>query len=255
MKWIYIHKLIFFLTSFQIFAQGFPWEFSPRLPFKVPETFLGVSLARTNLTYFGNLTLYEDKVLCSKFHSGNGFAFSFAGNIEHWYLHNLAVNVYLGFQQSNGKFVALGDSFPILVQNIPQVVNLENELNIRYNYLALGFALKYLLFDTRFFVGISNDFGFKTSTKFEIFEQVKSPPEYHFTDKTQRRKLYEGEVPDLSFLVVSTKLDFGYDAVILPNIYASPKVWIELPIFNFSKEGSLRVFSFGFGLTLFYGYR
>jgi len=241
------------LFASQILAQGFEWELSPRLPFSIPKTYIGFVSCYTKNYLNGSLTLYENYFSCANFSSGAGNSSSFGIKAEHWLEPNLALNGSLFFSLSNGSFVADGDSFPVYIKNIPKMVKIENELSLNYRYLVFDLGAKYRIPSTHFFLGANLELGLKFSTRYDLFEQVKSPPEYHFNDNTQRRKIIDGKLSDLSLVFVNPKVTLGYDAKIFPWVYASPSISVALPIFNFSRDERLKILSIQVCLSLMRG--
>lgn len=246
---------IIFFAFGKSFPQGFEWELSPRLPFSIPKFYAGIQGAISKNFFNGTLTLYENYFSCAKFTSGTGGTNSFGVKVEFWYKHDFAFNASLNFQTSNGKFVALGDSFPVEIKGIPKVVKVENELAMKYKHFVADIGAKYRIASSHFFLGANLEFGFKFSSSYDLYEQVKSPPEYHFIDNTQRRKLVEGNLSDLSLLFVNPKILVGYDAILFPEIYASPSVAFYIPLFNFSREENLKLFSINFCFAIMRGIR
>ncbi len=245
--------LLLLLSSNILWCQGFSWELSPRFPFYIPRTYVGVEGFASKNYLSGELTLLENLFVCSKFNGGNGSAYYFGATIEHWYLHNVAFQGYLVYQGSAAKMTSAGDSFPILVKGITKIARVENELSMNYKFINFGVAIKWKPLNSNLFVLGSVEFGFKLQSQFEIFEQVLSPPEFHFIDYTQRRKVWNGRLSDLSFFKIEPKICIGYDAPLFAGIYASPTVTLGLPVFNFSKDETMHVFSVQIGMSLLFG--
>lgn len=238
---------------FLALSQGFDWQYSPRLPFRIPKLFVGITGTSSVIAYSGNLNLYESFINCSKFQSGKGFAYSFGIHAEYWSTHSIAVNLGLDYQKFNGNLLTPGDSFPILVLNNILRAKVENTLDMDYSYLNIIIGIKNRLFATNFFVGTSLDVGVKLSTKYSVSEKVVSPPEYHFTDGSQTRQIFDGRLSDLSFFKISPALNFGYDAILMLGVYASPMVSFEIPLSNYSKEDRLRLVKITAGVTIYKG--
>lgn len=248
-----IFPIILFCVPFWALSQGFDWQYSPRLPFRIPKLFVGITGTSSVIAYSGNLNLYESFVNCSKFQSGKGFAYSFGIHGEYWFTHSIAFNIGLDYQKFNGNLVTPGDSFPILIRNQILMGKVENTLDMSYSYFNIIVGVKNRLFTTNFFVGATFDFGVKLSTKYSVSEKVISPPEYHFTDGSQARQIFDGRLSDLSFFKISPALNFGYDAILLLGVYASPMVSFEIPLFNYSKEDRLRLMKITAGITIYKG--
>ena len=84
----YILFLFFFVPITFGFAQGFDWQYSPRLPFKFPYLFGGISYNPGYTLNHGNMYLQEleqTKLIdCCNFTNGTGFSNSFGLDIEYW---------------------------------------------------------------------------------------------------------------------------------------------------------------------------
>ncbi|MGB9771817.1 MAG: hypothetical protein ACPLX7_07555 [Candidatus Kapaibacteriota bacterium] len=239
-----IYTLFFLVVGFgKMFTQGFDWEISPRLPFAIPKFYAGISSNASKNYLNGSLTLYENYFSCAKFNIGSGKSNSFGFKAEYWYKPEIAFNASILYQLNKANFVADGDSFPVQIKGIPKIVKVENELSMNYNCVVVDFGAKYRLASTNFYAAFNLELGVKLSSQYDLYEQVKSPPEYHFIDNTQRRKLVDGKLSDLTLLFIIPKISIGYDATIFPGIYASPNVAVQLPLFNLSREGNLRLFS------------
>jgi hypothetical protein len=248
-----ILTILFFLYAYNVYSQGFPWELSPRFPFYIPVTYVGLDGYYAKSQFSGNMTLFENFYVCSKFDGGTGNAFALGATIEHWYWHNVALQGFVNFQTNRGQMVAQGDSFPVLIKGIPKIAKVENELSMDFKYLNFGVGVKWLPFRNNLYLRGLLEFGFKVSSVYEIYEQIKSPAEYHFIDNTQRRKVLEGRLSDLSLFKVEPKVCIGYDAPLFAGVYASPAITFDLPIYNFSKDETMRIFSIQFGLSLLFG--
>ncbi len=250
-------KRIFFIFCFFVpilaSSQGFDWQYSPRLPFRIPKLFVGVAGTSSIVTYSGNLNLYESFINCSKFQSGKGFAYSFGLQGEYWYTHSIAFNIGLDYQKFNGNLVTPGDSFPILIQNKRLIAKVENTLSMDYSYLNLVVGFKNRLFNTNLFVGANLGIGIKLSTHYNVSEKVVSPPEYHFGDGSQSRQVFDGRLSDLGLFKISPVLNIGYDAILFLGVYASPTISVEFPVFNYSKDDRLRIMKLTAGVTIYKG--
>ncbi|MGQ9818461.1 MAG: hypothetical protein ACUVQ1_00835 [Candidatus Kapaibacteriales bacterium] len=249
-------RIVFFCFVFCTYislSQGFDWQISPRLPFEIPRNYLGITGGYSKTFYNGSLILTESFVNCTKFETGEGRSYSFGFVGENWFTPYLSFGIEVKYSFSRGKMVAMADSFPVLIKLNPAIVKVENEMFLSYNYLVLTFGGKIRLWESKFYIGTILDFDLKVKTNYEVFEQVLSPPEYHFVDFTQRRKLFGGKISDLSFFSLSPKLVFGYDATLGIGLYASPRLAIEFPFFNYSKEDRLRLLAFSFCINILYG--
>ncbi len=247
--------VLFLFSHFLGYSQGFDWELSPRLPFSIPTTYIGVAGSASKNNYSGSITLFENFYNCGKFSQGSGYSNSFGFKGEHWYKPNIALSAAFIFQNSKANFITEGDSFPVQIKNIPKIVKVENELIMDYSFIAIDFGAKHKIASTNFYLGFNLEIGIKLSTKYELYELVKSPPEYHFIDNSQRRKIVEGRLTDLSLLFFIPKATFGYDATVFPGIYASPSISIQLPLFNLTKQENLKLLSFQIGISILRGIR
>lgn len=249
-------QIVFFffvLFSLKSFSQGFDWQISPRLPFQIPRNYLGVTGSFSKIFYKGALNLTESFVNCTEFRTGKGESYSFGISGEHWYTSFISFVFEVKYFSANGKMFALADSFPVLIKQNPAIVKVQNEMFLSYYYLVMTFGGKIRLFESNFFIGTSFDLAFKTKTNYDVFEQVLSPPEYHYIDYTQRRKLFGGRISDLSFFSFSPKFVFGYDATLGIGLYATPRFAIELPFYNYSKEERLHLLAFSLSINILYG--
>ncbi|MCX7909869.1 MAG: outer membrane beta-barrel protein [Ignavibacteria bacterium] len=253
MKKLYSTLCLIFFPLSLVFPQGFDWEYSPRLPFSIPRVYFGIGGNTAKNYYNGSFSLFENFYTCSKFTSGTGNSFALGLKSEYWFKPNFAFAFTLLYQNSSANFVASGDSFPILLKNIPKMVKVENELSLRYKYLLLDLGAKYHIASTFFFIAAGLEFGVRFSSSFDIHEQVKSPPEFHFADNTQRRKVINGKLSDLALFSVVPKISLGYDAKIFPGLYASPNFSLQLPVFNLSLEENLKLFSLQLSISFLYG--
>lgn len=245
--------LMILLFTIKSYSQGFDWQISPRLPFEIPQYYLGATISFSKIHYNGSLLLTESFVNCAKFESGSGRSYSFGFSAEYWFTAFVPFFIELKYLSANGLMKAMADSFPILVKQIPKIVKVQNEMSFSYSYIVLTIGGKLRLLETNFFIGANLDFAVKTHSKYDVFEQVLSPAEYHFVDFSQRRKLFNGLISDLSFFAISPKLTFGYNATLGVGIYATPRISFEFPFINYSTEEKLRLTTFSFGVSFLYG--
>lgn len=253
MKRVVFILWILLFSNQELLSQGFDWELSPRLPFFIPKFYIGIYGNTSKNFYNGGLTLVENFYSCGKFTNGSGNSASFGIQTEYWYRPNIAFHGSLQFQNSKASFITEGISFPVLIKGQPTNVILENNLSMGYNYVLLNFGAKYRIFSSFLFLAGSLEIGIKTSSNYELYEQIKSPPEYHFIDNTQKRKIFDGKLAGLSLLTLNPKISLGYDATISPGIYASPSISVQIPLFDISNEEKLKLLSLQISVSFLRG--
>ncbi|MFN3306540.1 MAG: hypothetical protein ACK42Z_05060, partial [Candidatus Kapaibacteriota bacterium] len=172
MKKNFLIAFFIVLHTVLIYSQGFDWELSPRLPFAIPKTYFGITTNFAKNFYNGSLSLFENYYTCSVFSTGDGNSNSVGFKAEYWFHPAIAFNCSILLLKSSSNFSALGDSFRVLIKDIPKVVQVANELFLEHNLLVIDLGAKHRISTSNIHFAGNLEFALKLSSKYNLYEQV-----------------------------------------------------------------------------------
>ena len=240
-----------------VFAQGFNWQYSARLPFTYPYLFAGLN-GNVNLLYHDtNLNLSEGKGDCCNYKIGRGIGSNFGLDVEYWLNWDLAVNLKLGYSINEGNFVADGAQLPFSVFDSEHRVighdtaYFENKMTSRLNYLTFRAGGKLRLFGSHFHVGVSVGVSYLLTSRLIQTERVLMPDYWIYSDGSRERLIADYVLSDISKLYLSPGISFGYDLPLTLGIYATPSISLGFPLMNTAASGKWQTWYLSFGLSVF----
>jgi hypothetical protein len=255
-----IFILLFCFAALNLSAQGFNWQYSPRLPFDYPFVFAGLSGGADYFIHKGQLDLKEGKGDCCSFRTGTGIGTSFGLAGEFWYTGLIAFSAKLGVTFNNGTFLADGQATPFTEQGTSQrilgrdTVLFQNKLVSNIGYLNLELGAKWRLMESHFHVGAAVEIGYLISNTFTQTESVVSPSWWVYPAlNTQQRTVASWTMTNVSKISFSPRIRFGYDLTFGLGMYATPMVTFGFPLQNIADTGSWQTWYFNIGITLYRG--
>jgi hypothetical protein len=249
MKKMLLKITLYFIITAASYAQGFDWQFSPRLPFKMPVLFLGAAARYDALQHFGDVNYIEGVNQCAVFSSGKGNGFTVGGYSEYWHTGYLAITGGLLYSSVPAVFLADGDALPLASG---EVFKTEYEFSAELHYVTLEAAAKYRLFDSHFFSGGGIQFGTRISQSTAQKERVVSPAEGHFNDNSQER-IFDADITGFSRFTFAPQVFIGYDLPVGLGYYLSPTLRAGASLNSLSDDASWRNLNFSVGLALVKG--
>ncbi len=224
-------------------AQGFDWQYSSRLPFKVPTTFVGVFGEGNYLLHRGAFNFNESYIKCCSFQNGDGVGFSAGTEVENWFAPKLAAFAKFGYEFSPANFIV--ESEPIPVADGKDLVT-EYEYSSKASYLFVEIGAKYKVGSTHLNIAVSAKAAYLFSSENQYFERVLSREDWYWNE----REIY-GETPDLSRFVFTPSLYLGYDLNLGTGAYAVPKVGLRFPVSETIQSQNWKKWNAFVGISVF----
>ena len=249
-KLIYI--LTFIFSCSLIYAQGFDWQYSARMPAESPVMFFGLTGEFNHLIHNGNIELEENNTKCDTFKTGLGEGYSVGIAGEHW-INGLTAITFSGmFNYSPGKFTVQAEPLPRA--NGGQLLT-EYEFTSKIAYLLIEPGIKYRLFDSHLHIGAGIQFGFLLTNsslhKERIIGDENEPP--FPTNPPSYEIILDGRISQLNSIFLQPKIRLGYDLTYGLGMYATPNISVGIPILNLTKSSEWRRWTFSGGITLYWG--
>ncbi len=253
MKKLILIVFLFFNIVHLSNAQGFDWQYSPRLPFNTPTLFLGVNYNLNYLIHNGYIDLRVGNAYCCTFNSGIGVGSGYGFQIENWQTGDIAIFGLINYITFPGKFKAFDR--PLKLPNGDEVIY-EHEFTSSLSYLMLDFGAKWRLLGTHIFVGGELKSGLLVGKSSKQIERIISPDYFTFNDGSQLKEISDGIITDVNTFVISPGVRIGYDLNLGKGYYVSPTFNVGFPMINIAKANSAEwlTWNFSFGITLFRGF-
>lgn len=240
--------LILVLFSSELFSQGFSWQYSYRMPSKSPIGFIGINANAGISNDFGGIDLFEFYIPCCTFNSGTSRDISIGGIGEYWFSPIEAVNVRLNYFSNSGEYNS--DSEPVYYKNDTMATHYL--LSKSVNYLAINLAYKRRILESHFSISGGLDFYLLLSNSYSIKEKISSG-DLTFNDGSQERDVKNGKISDLSGIIISPKIGFGYDFELGKSVYSNAELFFNYTLNSISNENSWRAIKISLGFTCLLG--
>ncbi len=233
-------KLILFLIviPFTIFAQGFDWQYSDRMPFELPNSFIGAYLQYANGNFSKPIELKEGEEHCcdlaNGINSNYGIGFSSEFFIENGMFdgYGSSICVSVGYAEANQNFNRL--------QSVPKDINkllvtkFESATDIQQVNIKIAWKNRIPEYFVYFEFGLWSDYKLGESNSYT--EKVVSPSNFDFGNGETSRILngITDKVKQINFGLYAS---VGYDFNLGLGKYLSPFIEIYPPILsNFENE-------------------
>jgi len=233
--------ILIFLNINISFSQGFDWQTSGRMPYIIPNLYIGINTGYSFNNHSGEFNLKEDFVECCQFTSGTGTGYNFGLAGEYWYDGYTAFNLVVDFTNAGGDF-----TIQSVVPTREGDFITEYGFNSSINYLNFEFGVKRRIYDTHITYGGGLRFSALISSNSNYTEQAISN-----NVPFEKRTINNGTIQDLNSLLLSPVLFIGYDASLGIGYYASPHLSISYNINSVIEDESWRRFSISLGIRIF----
>lgn len=205
--------IIIFFNHLSSISQGFDWQYSLRLPYDSPNTFISFSSEFGISNHTGSFNFIENNITCCNFSDGNGFNYNINTFIEHWYNGKIAFYGGIGYKNLNGLFSKR--------QEIPRSDNYflvtEYQYKNSISQIPLEFGSKYRISETHFFISGSLILNLLISESHN-FKEIKISP---ISDPFRDREIPTAKLKDLNIFFIGGRISLGYDYSIGKGKYLS----------------------------------
>lgn len=248
-KKIFILTLICLASFIELKAQNFDWQNSSRMPFEIPNLFIGGGGEYSNYLHKGNFKFIEKNTHCCGYESGNGSGLTFGLNVMYFMEDDLSLIAGIRYKSEKGIFKTQTTYPKTPTINITTEFQYTGELN----YLSLETGVKkYILFDNfSLFGGFGIDILLNDNSNH--IERIISPSNIPFNDGNYERSIAEGKISNLRKFMILPKVAINYDLNIGNETFASANTFLTLPLFSNLTNDNWRAWGFGLGFTIYKG--
>lgn len=240
--------ITFLVSATLVKSQGFNWEFSPSMPTKYPDFYLGLDIAIQNNYNTGNYMFTENYVPCCEFTEGFGNGYHIGLATEKWFQGSWAAGVKANYSLYSNTFTSQS-TYPRVDYN----VTYQLDFNSSYSYVSIQLFYKKRIaaYHLNFTGSLKTDFLINQSNEFS--ESIISPNNETYVDGTQQRTIANGAIAPLYSLVLIPQVGVGYDINLKKGKFANFTVYSQLPLMSLVKQGSWRRWSIGAEILFYYG--
>lgn len=216
-------------------SQGFDWIYSNRLPFEVPNLYVGGKVEGGFINHTGDLSLREmynaTDFECCRYKNGDGTTLNFGVNVEYWYETFSAVNLSLSYNNIGSNFIRRAEPLPL--SNGDKLIT-EFDFATNLSFMSIDLGWRYKITETHFFINpCLNTNVFLSKSDGQQIERIISPDYETFSDGSLIRNIEGGKIPEINPLNFNFILKAGYDFSLMNGLYCSPYLGYILPISNY----------------------
>jgi hypothetical protein len=241
---------VIFFASIELYSQGFDWEYSPRLPYKIPRSFIGVSYYYGYNQNIGDFPLYENDVYSLNFKNGNGSLNQFTLSYQFWEKPIIAVFGNVFYRSYNSDF-AQTVTYPRSNGKEDWLVEYRTQMQSSRNYFGVSIGGKYRLLNTYFSVGAQITGQFLLSSSSTARENIVSPDFEHYIDGSRERDVQNTQLPDFRNFLLQPEIIFAYDFNIAKGLYIQSSLRMQIPLFNATSSDKYYDLPIGIELSIY----
>ncbi len=245
-------KIIFMmiLINYVACSQGFDWQYSFRLPYRIPDQFIGINLDYSINSSTGNFEFMEDYIPCCKYNSGSGYSTGVGLIYERWLNPLYAISLKFQLTSINTSF-----SQTILVPRSDGIT----DYNSKYKYemeekrtsLNLISKFKYRLFSSHWSAILGINFSYLLNWDATHTETIISPENETFIDQSRHRTIKKGMYGDYNTFGLYPVIGINYDYAFLKGYYAAFSSFIQVPLTNIIRNQEWKEWKFQFSVSIF----
>lgn len=247
MRIIFIILLIFSTAAGLSTAQGFDWQFDPRLPFDEPDLFIGPTAEIGYINHSGDINYIRDVYSCCSFEEGSGISYAVGIAAETWFGGSTAFRAALTLTSKSGTFKALEGPYPK-----PDGTEFLSRYTFESEifYAALELSAKRRLAGTRMFAEAGLNVAIVASQNSEHRERYLGENDY-FPGGSKERIIQTGEIPNLNAVSVAPFVKIGRDLSLFKGSYGNFHILAAPPISSVSNTAEWRRFEIRAGVDAY----
>lgn len=245
--------LFFILYTGTLSAQGFDWQFSPRMPAPSPVFFMGITGEASYRQHEGSFEFVERSAVCGEFENGTGTGISLGIISEYWTDGFTAFNLSLQYSSVSGDFENLSEAA------IDESTTLKTKFlfNSRMDHLTAAFGFKRRIGNSHFHLGARAGISYLLSNTFEFSEKIVSPADEYF-ELPNGAQVQERDIPlimigPLSNFSLIPKISAGYDFNMGSGYYASAAVNASYTLSNVLENEEWKHFGVSLSISIYKG--
>lgn len=214
-----------------LFSQGFDWQYSARLPYKLPKLFIGGYLGIGIANNTGKFTFLEDHIPCCDYESGYGDLFNLGATSEFWINGNTALSLSANYLRISSNFQK-NIEVPRSTGNSDYIATYKYYLDESRDYLGIDMGIKKRIFTTNFSFGGKISLDYLVSNTASHKEKIISPDHETFIDGSTERIITNGILRKFNKLILTPQVFLNYDINLGKGYYSSVKLYATLPIMS-----------------------
>ncbi|MEN6511806.1 MAG: hypothetical protein ABFD00_08245 [Chloroherpetonaceae bacterium] len=246
-------SLIIFLIILgfnQLQSQGFDWEYSARLPYKIPRAFIGGGYSLSYNQNIADFPFFENNVYSLNFHNSNGIINQFLVSFQYWEKPIIAVFANVFYKTIKTDF-SQRMTYPRSNGIDNWETTYQTDMNESRDYLGISIGGKYRLFGSYFSIGAQVNSAFLLSSSISASEQIISPISEYYIDGTKKRDIKEMHIPDFKNLQIFPEIFIGYDFSPIKGLYMQANLKMQIPIFNSTISDKYYDLPIGIEITIY----
>lgn len=233
--------ILFLITSFATYSQGFDWQYNARLPQDQPKIFLGALVEYGVDFHTGDFNMNELGITCCSFSDGNGNNFALGAALEYWLENGFSSIISVKYNLVNAEFSSI-ETLPTVYGEFQR----EFLFNTNIHYLNLGVGGRYKFISTGFSASFQLDVNTLLSSDNEYSDRKISPPQHPYQGGTFSNR----KINDLNNFNLFPKFGLAYDLNLGLGTYSTIYAESSLPLFNMVNDADWRLFRFSLGIRV-----
>jgi len=234
-------------------AQGFPWELSPRLPVKAPTHFLGISGQLLTVPSVATLQAVEHEWSCATYRRGTGLSLSVGIHGEWWCAPEGALRGLLAMEYATLQLTAPGEPLPLRNGDF-----LQTEFQFRSAFWLLRGELSWKRRLWRWIWGsIAGWIAVQWQLRQEQWEVVLRPDDYFFNTfpPSRQRRLDQARSIQVRPYGAGIRCRFGYDLPLARHspLYAAPALVVGTSLVSLAHTATWQRWEIGAEIALLFG--
>lgn len=242
------------VVTLPLAAQGYSWEHSPREPYTISRTYIGLEAMASLAMYPARLEYIEQSsgLSCCTYGDGTGMPVAVSVVAERWVTSHVKLTAGAGVSTVSASFVA--PTQPVPLSN-GQILTTEYVLDGSLTYLS-GFGSASLrLGTTHALVTLGARVHGYMAGSLTQKERVVSPQGVQFTGPQPGTEIVLGQsfLDHAAPLIVEPFVQLSYDVPLSYGVVLQPSIMAGLPVGSLSTKDDWRMRMVGVGLRLVKG--
>lgn len=246
----FILILFILIGSAELHSQGFDWEYSPRLPYKIPRAFIGAGYSYSYNQNIGDFSFFENNVYSLNFKNGNGTLNQLQFSFQYWNKPTFAVFGNVFYRTLQNDF-SQQMTYPRSNGVDNWLVTYQTNLQLSRDYLGISIGAKYRLFDTYLSIGGQITSQFLLSSNTAATEEIISPDFEHYIDGSTTREINKIKIPDFKNFLLQPEIFIAYDFSIVKGLYIQSSLRMQIPVFNSTSSDKYYDLPLGIEIAIF----
>lgn len=242
--------IILIFVNYIALSQGFDWQYSYRLPYRIPEKFIGIKADYSLISSTGHFEFMEDYIPCCNYTSGNGYSAGVGLVYENWLNPMNAISVNFHYSSIN-TFFNQSIQVPRSDGITDYIATYKYEMEEKRRTLNLISIFKHRLFSSHWSAFVGLNFSYLLSSDATHTEAIISPEGETYIDQSRKRTIKKGMYGDYNKLGINPIIGINYDYVIYKDYYAAISGFVQTPFSNIIRNQNWKEWKFQFSVSIF----